>query len=133
MIVGVDDRKTGVAPVMADGPLARRTAGTAVCRDIRGRLSSTQQCLRIVTWSINRVYKSNFHFVGVECLQDKIDIFFVTAGILNFAPPEADFPLHAADEGRLPLRFGRFRNIFRHQVLRVVQQHPIRLARLLIL
>jgi len=52
----------GVSPVMADGPLACRTAETAVCPDSRGRLSSTSLRRRRLIFASSR--KKNCHGKG---------------------------------------------------------------------
>src|SRR5207237_9436960 len=87
MIVGVDCRKTGVSPVMDDGPLACRTGETPVCHDSRGRLSSKQR-LGIFAGSVNRVDKPQLHFSFIEAFANYFDVTGMAAGVLNFTPTE---------------------------------------------
>ncbi len=111
VIIGVDNWKTGVAPVLADGPLAWQTAGMAVCPDSRGRLSSEQRP-RIVAWPVNRIDKTQFYFPVVEALADYVDVVGMTSGVLNFAPAEADLAIDSEEKRLLALVFSWLGNIF---------------------
>src|SRR5437773_12490170 len=52
--------------------------------------SFAQEILRILTGTVDGVNESNFDFSGFECFPDKIDVLFVTAGVLNLALAEFD-------------------------------------------
>src|SRR5260370_40064379 len=53
-----------------------------------------QKSLRIFPRPINRVDKADLDFAFAEKFSDKIDIVFVAAGVLNFAPAEPDLAVY---------------------------------------
>ena len=90
--------------------------------------SFAQEILRILTGTVDGVNESNFDFSGFECFPDKIDVFFVTAGVLNLAPAEFDLAVDSAQQRFFALAFSGFGDVPRNKVLRVIEQHSIWLA-----
>src|SRR5438309_11289707 len=98
-----------------------------VIERVEGR-SFFQEILRIFTRAKDAINKSNFDFAGLKPLLNKIDIFLVTAGVLNFAPAEPDFAVDSSEQCLFTLRFGWLRNTSLDQIHRVIEKHYIRLA-----
>jgi hypothetical protein len=67
-------------------------------------------------------------FAGFECFPDKIDVFFVAAGVLDLAPAKSDFAVNSPQQRLLALSFSGFRDVSRDKVLRVIEQDPAWLA-----
>src|SRR5438876_6425207 len=99
-----------------------------VIERVEGR-SFFQEILRIFTRAKDAINKSNFDFAGLKPLLNKIDIFLVAAGVLNFAPAETDFAIDSSEQRMLALARSGLWNIFRDQVLRVIEKHAVRFAR----
>src|SRR5260370_29130367 len=95
---------------------------------VQGR-SLFQKVLRIFSRTKNAINKSNFDFAGLKRLLNKIDIFLVAAGILNFAPAKPDLAIDSAKQRLLAISLGWLRNIFCDQLLGVIEKHPRRFAR----
>src|SRR4029453_17676795 len=74
--------------------------------------SRAQKVLRIFPRPINRIDESDFDFAGLECLPDKIDIVFVAAGVLNFAPAQPHLTIDPAQQRFFPLGLGRVLKFF---------------------
>ena len=60
------------------------------------RRSVAQKILHIFARTVNGVDESNFDFSGFEFFPDNVDIFLVTASILDFAPAEFEFAVDSA-------------------------------------
>ena len=90
--------------------------------------SLVQKTLRVLAWPKNRIDKTQLHFAGLEAFANYLNVFDMTPGVLNFAPTEFDLAANPGEKRLLPLSFGRFRNIFRDEILGVVEQHAVWLA-----
>src|SRR5437660_1116407 len=89
------------------------------------RRSFAQEILRILTRTVDGVNESNFDFSGFECFPDKIDIFFVAAGVLDLAPAEFNLAVDSAQQRLFALAFRGFWNVPRNKVLRIIEQHSV--------
>src|SRR6059058_6316782 len=94
-----------------------------VIERVEGR-SFFQQILRIFTRAKDAINKSNFDFAGLKPLLNKIDIFLVAAGVLNFAPAKPDLAIDSGKQRLLALRLGWLRDIFCDQLLGVIRSIP---------
>ena len=77
---------------------------------------------------VDRIIDTQFHLAGIERMPHPRDIRQLASRILDFAPAQRDLAFHAGEERFLPLSFGWLWNIFRHESLRVIEQHSGRLA-----
>ena len=80
--------------------------------------------LRIFSGPVNRVDEPDFNFAGLKRLLNKIDIFLVAAGVLNFAPAEPHLAIDSGEQRLLALGRGWLRNTFLDQIHCVIEQHP---------
>src|SRR5436190_24004499 len=90
--------------------------------------SFAQEILRVLTGTVNGVNDSNFDFSVFECFPDEIDVFFVTAGVLDLTPAKFDLAVDSAQQRLFALGFSGFGDVPRNKVLRVIEQHSIWLA-----
>src|SRR5947207_15756097 len=90
--------------------------------------SFAQEILRILTGTVDGVNESNFDFSGFECFPDKVDVFFVTPGVLDFAPAKFDLAVDSAQQRLLALAFRGFGDVPRNRILRLIEKHSVGFA-----
>ena len=87
--------------------------------------SFAQETLRVLTGTVDGINESNFDFSVFECFPDKIDVFFVAAGVLDLTPAEFDLAVDSAQQRLFALAFRGLGNVPRHKVLRIIEQHSV--------
>src|SRR5215471_6390131 len=82
-----------------------------------------QKILCIWSRPVDAIDESN-PGLGIEVnLLNKIDIVFMTAGVLNFAPAESDLAINSGEQRLLAFVRSRSWNILANQALCVIRQH----------
>ena len=96
------------------------------------RRAFLQKVLRVFARPINAIDQPDLCSAFAVNFFDEINVVLVTAGILNFAPAEADLAIDSGEQHLFAIARRRLRNIFANEFLRGVEQHSGRLAGLFV-
>ena len=84
------------------------------------------------SWAIDGIVDTEFHFAFFERVTNQSDIGGIAARVLDLAPAQRDFSVHAEEERLFALGYGWFRNAFLNQFFRVIEQHAGRFTGLFV-